>query len=227
MTTLEHQSRVDQVARFGGIVFVLLAVGGFFGAGDAGFDDGAKIAAYFADHRTRILICFHIAAIGMLAFVAWAWWLMRTIERLDSTRDGLGLAVFIAGAMTVAVEFGVIALAMTLAVISNQPVDPQIARAFANAYQTLSCVDYFPLALFFLAFGIAALRTGIVRPWLSWSAIALVPLVLIAAAPALGLDAPVGLLTFLWVVAANIAVLRSPRTRSGAERRDSAREAPA
>ncbi|HKW01776.1 MAG TPA: hypothetical protein VJN96_18245 [Vicinamibacterales bacterium] len=203
--------RLDHVARFGGIAFVVLAFGGFMGAGDAGFDDGVKIAAYVAEHRDRILIGTHLAAIGLLFFVLWSWWIMNAIDRINDQLDNLGLAILVAAAVTAAVEFGVIALYMTLALISNHPVDPQIARALANAYSVFSYVDYFPLAVFFLAFGIAALRTRIVGAWVGWTAIVFVPATLIAAAPGLGLDWPVGLPAFAWVCAANIALVRSKR----------------
>ena len=207
-------SWLDRVARFGGIAFVVLALGGFMGAGDAGFDDGVKIAAYVADHRVQILIGTHLAAIGLLFFVMWSWWIMNAIDRVEDQHHNLGLAILVAAAVTAAVEFGVIALYMTLALISNQPVDPQIARALANAYQVFSYVDYFPLAAFFLVVGIAVLRTRIVGAWVGWTAIAFVPLALIAAAPSLGLDWPVGLPAFAWVCAANIALVRSKRLSS-------------
>src|SRR5262249_4984524 len=135
-----RESRLDHVARFGGITFVVLGVAGFVTAGDAGLDDGAKIASYFADHRGRTPIGFHLAGIGLLAFVLWSWWIMKALQRTSDTRDNLGVGVFVAGAMTATVEFGVIALAMTLATISKQPVDPLLARALANAYQEFSYV---------------------------------------------------------------------------------------
>jgi hypothetical protein len=204
-----RESRLDHAARFGGITFVVLGVAGFVTAGDAGLDDGAKIARYFADHGGRILIGFHLAAIGLLAFVLWSWWIMKALQRTSDSRDNLGVGVFVAGAMTATVEFGVIALAMTLATISNQPVDPLLARALANAYQEFSYVDYFPLALFFLMLGIGVLQTRIVGRWVGWFAIALAPLCLIIAAPSLGLDLSLGLVTLVAIVVINVAFIRS------------------
>ena len=204
-----RESRLDHAARFGGITFVVLAVAGFVTVGDAGLDDGAKIARYFADHGGRILIGFHLAAIGLLAFVLWSWWIMKALQRTSDSRDNLGVGVFVAGAMTAAVEFGVIALAMTLATISNQPVDPLLARALANAYQEFSYVDYFPLALFFLMLGIGVLQTRIVGAWVGWFAIVLAPLCLITAAPSLGLDMSLGLFMLVAVVVINVAFIRS------------------
>ena len=205
------ESRLEQTARFGGIVFVVLAIVGFLVAGDAGLDDGGKIATYFTDHRVRILIGFYVASIGLLAFVLWCWWIMNALERAGDSRDGLGVAVFVAGAMTATVEFGVIALAMTLAVISTRPVDPSLARMLANAYQAFSYVDFFPLALFFLMLGVAVLRTRIVGAWVGWAVIVLVPVCLIVAFPTLGLDASLGVLTFAGIVVPNVALIRSKR----------------
>lgn len=203
------ESRLDHAARFGGITFVVLAAAGFVTAGDAGLDDGAKIARYFADHGGRILIGFHLAAIGLLAFVLWSWWIMKALQRASDSRDNVGVGVFVAGAMTAAVEFGVIALAMALATISNQPVDPLLARALANAYQEFSYVDYFPLALFFLMLGTGVLQTRIVGAWVGWFAIVLAPLCLITAAPSLGLDMSLGLFMLVAVVVMNVAFIRS------------------
>jgi hypothetical protein len=211
------EPRLEQMARFGGIVFVVLAIGGFLVAGDAGLDDGVKIASYFADHRGRILIGFHIAAIGLLAFVLWSWWIMDALWRVGGTRNSLGVAVFVAGAMTATVEFGVIALAMTLAVISTRPVDPSLARMLANAYQAFSYVDFFPLALFFLMLGIVVLRTRIVGAWVGWVSIVLVPVCLITAFPTLGLDLSLGLLTFVGIIVANVALIRSKVLTRGSD----------
>jgi hypothetical protein len=203
---------LDRVGRFGGIVFVVLGMLGFFGAGDVGFEDGAKIAAHFSEHRARILVGFHVAALGMMAFVLWAYWLMKAVDRKDERGDKLGVAIFAAAVMTAAVELGVIALASALAAISKEPVDPATARTLANAYQAFSCADYFPLAAFFWAFGTAARRTGLCAPWVAWAAFALVPLSLVAASPVLGLDMIVALPIFAWIAAANVAVvLRAER----------------
>src|SRR5215467_8221464 len=98
---------------------------------------------------------------------------------------------------------------MTLATISSQPVDPSLARALANAYQELSYVDYFPLALFFLMLGVGVLQTRIVGAWVGWFAIVLAPLCLIIAAPSLRLDLSLGLITLVAVVVINVAFIRS------------------
>ncbi len=212
-------SRLGQTARFAGFAFVVLTLGGFIGAGDAGYDDGSKIATYFTDHRDRILIANHVAAIGLLALVIWAWWIMTVLDRRDADSRHLGLAIFVSASILVAVEFGVIALSMTLALIADQPVDPSLARALANGSQDFSYVEYFPQALFLLAFGLAILQTRLTGAWLGWAALALVPISLIGAAPSLGLDAPVALLTSAWFLVASILIIRS---ENGAKRAESA-----
>ncbi|HNM78074.1 MAG TPA: hypothetical protein PKI89_06915 [Tepidiformaceae bacterium] len=204
-----YLSRLVEMARFGGIAFVVLTLGGFIAAGDAGYEDGSKIAAYFAGHRERILVANHVAAIGLLAFVAWAWWIMNAIERLQTDSRRLGLAIFVSASMLVAVEFGCIALTMTLALIANKPVDPSLARALVNGAQDFSYVEYFPQALLLFFFGAAILETRLTATWLGWLAFALVPLSLIGAVPGLGLDAPVALLTSAWFLAASILALRA------------------
>jgi len=196
------------------LAFVVLTLGGFLAAGDAGYGDGVKIATYFTDHRERILIANHVAAIGLLALVAWAWWVMTVIEERDPDSRNLGLAVVMSASLLVAVEFGCVALTMTLALIADQPVDPSLARALANGAQTFSYVEYFPQALLLLVFGYAILHTRLTTAWLGWAALTLVPISLIGAAPGLGLDTPVALLTFAWFLAASIFMTRS---EAGAE----------
>jgi hypothetical protein len=204
-----NRSRLDLVAQFGGIAFIVLTLGGFITADIPDLTDGTKIAAHVAAHRDQILIGNHVAAIGMLFFAIWAWWLMNAIENVEGKHDHLGLAVFIAGVASVAVELPVMALGMTLGLISDRAVDPEIAYALANGSQVFSYVDWFPFAIFFLTVAIAVKRTRIVGAWVAWTAFALVPMSLIAAAPTLGLDTPVALLAYAWVLAANIAFIRS------------------
>ena len=58
-------------------------------------------------------------------------------------------------------------------------------------------------------------RTRLGGPWLGWTAIAIAPMSLIAAAPKLGVDVPMALLTFAWVAIANVAMIRSDSSRRG------------
>lgn len=209
--------RLGQTARFAGFAFVALTLGGFIAAGDAGYDDGSKIAVYFTDHRDRILIANHVVGIGLLALVAWAWWIMTVIERRDADKRHLGLAIFVSASILAAVEFGCIALTMTLALIADQSIDPSLARALANGAQGFSYVEYFPQALLFLFFGCAILQSRLTSEWLGWAALVLVPISLVGAAPSLGLDTPVALLTFAWFLAASVLTLRSEAGTKRAE----------
>lgn len=201
-------SHLGKTARFAGFAFVALTLGGFIAAGDAGYDDGAKIALYFTEHRDRILIANHVAAIGLLALVVWAYWIMTVIEERNPESRNIGLAILMSATLLVAVEFGCIALTMTLALIADRPVDPSLARALANGAQVFSYVEYFPQALLLLVFGYAILHTRLTATSLGWAALALVPISLIGAAPSLGLDTPVALLTMAWFLAASILTIR-------------------
>jgi hypothetical protein len=204
-------SFLDRFARWGGIGFTVLSIAGFAGVGDLPFDDGVKLSTFFFEHRARLLLGLHLGAVGMIWFLAWSWSIMKAADVADQKRDEIGVAVLVCGAVTAAVELGVFALAMTLAFISQRPADPAIARALANSYQVFSCVDYFPLAAFLGAVGVAVLRRRIAAAWTGWMALGLVPLSLVAAAPALRLDMPVAILVFVWMVATNISLLRAKR----------------
>jgi hypothetical protein len=103
-----------------------------------------------------------------------------------------------------AVEFPVIALDTGLAFISDQRVDPGLARALYDLAQVFSYVDWFPTALLFAALALALRRTRLVAKWLVWTAAAIAVLGLVAAPPALGLDLPVSLISFLWIVVLSV-----------------------
>jgi len=87
-----------------------------------------------------------------------------------------------------------------LAFISDQRVDPGLARALNDVAQVFSYIDWFPVALLFAALALAVLRTRIIAAWLGWAAAAIAVLALIAAPPTLGLDVPASLISFLWIV---------------------------
>jgi hypothetical protein len=111
----------------------VLFVAGTLIEGDPGTKNGAKIADHFADHRTAILIGMYLAGLGLLAFFVWVWSLRTILSRAGE--EALAAAVLVAGALVIAVEFPVIALETGLAFISNERVDPGLARALHDLAQ--------------------------------------------------------------------------------------------
>ncbi len=191
--------RWEAHAPWAGTAFVALFLAGVLIAGDPGTKNGAKIANHFADHRTTILIGMYLAGLGLLAFFVWVW--SRRTILLRTGEEALATTVLVAGVLVIAVEFPVIALDTGLAFISDQRVDPGLARALHDLAQVFSYVDWFPTALLFAALALALRRTRLVASWLGWTAAGIAVLALVAAPPALGLDLPVSLVSFLWIVA--------------------------
>jgi len=194
--------RWEALAPWAGIMFVALFLAGFLIAGDPGTKNGAKIADHFADQRTMILVGMYLAGLALLAFFVWAWSLRSVLLR--SGEEALATTVLVAGVLVIAVEFPVIALETGLAFISDQRVDPGLARALYDLAQVCSYVDWFPTALLFATLALAVRRTRLVASWLGWAAAAIGLLALVAAPPALGLDLPVSLISFLWIVTLSV-----------------------
>jgi hypothetical protein len=95
-------------------------------------------------------------------------------------------------------------ITLGLAFISDQRVDPGLARALHDLAQVFSYIDWFPTALLFATLALAVWRTRFVASWLGWPAAAIALLALIAAPPSLGLDVPVSLLSFLWIAVVSV-----------------------
>lgn len=113
-----------------------LFLAGVLIAGDPGTKNGERIANHFADHRTTILIGVYLAGLGLLAFFVWVWSLRTILSR--SGEEFLATTVLAAGVLVIAVEFPVIALDTGLAFISDQRVDPGLARALHDLAQVSS-----------------------------------------------------------------------------------------
>lgn len=193
----------------GGILFVVLFLAGVGAAGETVGDDPAATAAYFASHRTQIMIGNHVAGLGLVVFLAWCWAVMTLVDRAGGREARLGAAIFVTGALTTAVEYPLIAINIGLAYVSTSAIDAGVAHTLANLAQVFSYVDYFPTAAFFAAIGVAILRTSVISRWFGWSAIVFAIVCLIVAAPSLKLDVPSAILTMLWIAAASIAFFRA------------------
>ena len=214
-TSAGTSRRWEAYAPWAGIVFVGLFLIGIVIAGDPGTKHGAKIADHFAAHRTTILVGMYLADLGLVAFFVWVWSLRTSLSHAGE--EALAVGVMAAGVLVVAVEFPVIALDTGLAYLSDQHVDPGLARALHDVAQVFSYVDWFPTALLFATLALAVRRTRLVASWLAWTAAAIAVLALIAAPPSLGLDVPVSLISFLWIVVVSITLgLAGSRSPTGA-----------
>lgn len=193
-----------------GVLFVILVTVGFGLVGLPGTDDADSVVRHFATHRERILIGGYLVCLGLVALIAWGWaW--RDI--LEGQPSHVGLAVLFATALTAGVEFPVPGFVMSLAYISDQAVDPQLARALAASAQVFSYVDYFPTLLLFVTLGWAILASKVIHQWFGASAFLLALVSLVIAYPPLNADLVGAGLDALWIIAASIALFLSAAAR--------------
>ncbi len=195
-----------------GVLFVLFVAVGFALVGLSGTDNSEKLVRDFADHRERILIGGYLVCLGLIVFVAWGWGWQRLLARTEHSH--LGIAILLATALTAAVEFPVPALFMSLAYISDQPVDPQVARAFAASAQVFSYVDYFPTVLLFASMGWAIVASRIINRWFGYAAFLVAVVSLVVAYPPLQADILGAFLDGIWIAATAVALFVSPAARS-------------
>ena len=195
-----------------GVLFVVLVTVGFGLIGLSGTDDGDKLVEDFANHRDRILAGGYLVSLGLIFLVSWAWAWRELL--VDTNHAHIGLAVLLAGILTAAVEFPVPALFMSLAYISDQAVDPQVARALAASAQVFSYVDYFPTVLFFASMGWAILASGIINRWFGLTAFPVALLSLVVAYPTLGADLVGAVVDAIWIAATAVALFVSTRGRT-------------
>lgn len=186
-----------------GAAFVIVGFVAFSLLGPPELDDSAKIVRDFSAHRDRVLCGGYIACLGLMALVLWGWsW--RTLLA-GTPHAAAGTAVLVGVLLSVAFEFPVPGFFMTLAFISNQPVDPGVARMLVNAAQMFSYLDYFPNVLMFLAIGWAILASGVMNRWWGFLAFPMAAISLVIAFPPLKADF-VGIITLLYMLALSIAM---------------------
>lgn len=169
-------------------------------------DDGAVIAAFYSDNRTRLLAAAWIAGLAIAGLLVWVWILRPVFAR---TSTDLWTAIFASAAALVGVELGTVATQQTLAYISAEPVESDVARAFYELSLTFSYTSAFASAVFtaFVAWAILQ-RTTLLPTWLGWWAALLTVLALPGSARGLGLDVLVGGATALWVLATSVVSFR-------------------
>jgi hypothetical protein len=168
--------------------------------------DGAVIAAFYSDNRTRLLATAWIAGLAIAGLLVWVW-ILRPV--FASTPTDLWTAIFASAAALVGVELGTVAASQTLAYVSTDPVAPDVARAFYELSLTFSYTSAFASAVFtaFVAWAILK-RTTLLPTWLGWWAALLTVLALPGSARGLELDVLVGGMTMLWVLTMSIVSFR-------------------
>lgn len=197
---------IGRLALLSPLVVIPIFFASFAIAGEPNTKDGAVIAAFYADNRTRLLATAWIAGFAIAGLLVWVW-ILRPV--FASTSADLWTAIFASAAALVGVELGTVAAQQTLAYISTDPVEGDVARAFYELSLTFSYTSAFASAVFtaFVAWAILK-RMSILPTWLGWWAALLTVLAIPGSNRGLGLDVLAALPTALWVVVVSIVAFR-------------------
>ncbi|GAB1692687.1 hypothetical protein [Krasilnikovia sp. M28-CT-15] len=208
--------------RLAGVSVLVAVVLGVAGAlCERPWPEPGSLPEFVADHRGLIIaqsVLFVLSAVVLLIF----------LTALREVLAGSGLPATIAfGAGLVGYGANILGQAPQLALtaLPGEALQPQAAALLdALGYATLTLANA-PIGLMFAAIGIAVLRTSVLPAWLGWLAV-----VTAAAATVLALSVvyprgvldPQGWLSYtlypasvLWLVAAGVALLRSPPHPTG------------
>lgn len=170
-----------------------------------------EIAAYLADADPgRVWVGEYLGLLGFvlfLPFAAYAWSALAGARDRGPLRGVAFAAAAIYVALTAA---GIAALAPAL----NRSADPASAAPFLDLRTTLLGLGFVFLAVWLVAAGAHALRTGGLPGWLAWSAVAIGALQ-IAATPLAAYDPGfTGVPTFasfLWIAVVSVILARRER----------------
>jgi len=158
---------IGRLALLSPLVVIPIFIASFAVAGaPSDTKDGVVIAAFYADHRTRLLATAWIAGFAIAGLLVWIWLLRPAFA---GTSTDLWIAIYASAAALVGVELGTVALQQTLAFISTEPVAGDVARALYELSLTFSYTSAFASAVFtaFVAWAILK-RMSILPRWLGW-----------------------------------------------------------
>jgi hypothetical protein len=162
-------SRYERLAPLSGFLVTALILAGFLLSGDTpGSDDSAaKIAQFYSDNDTKVLISSFLITVAGAALV-WFAASLRSHIRVREVGPGRISSIVLAAAVIIAVGLTLFAgiEAAEADVVGDVP---------PAALQALNALDnnmFFTLALgnllFFLAVTVAIFRFGILPRWLGW-----------------------------------------------------------
>jgi hypothetical protein len=207
-----------------GILFVVLVIVGFLviGTFPAVDDPAEEFAAFYVDDRGRIIAGALILAAALYFFIWFAAALAARIRDLGEPRPA---AAVVAGG----IGFVALALAATgmLAALAHttaeEVIDPALIKGLDALVSGVDILSVVPLAALVFAFGVAALRTGMVPSWFGLTSLAVSLIVLLSATTWArdGFWGPYGgyfmiaLIVFLaWVVVASALLIARPPAAS-------------
>jgi hypothetical protein len=175
------ERRWERYAALTGVVAVALwviAIAILEGAADPPDEDagGEAIAAYFEEDNGPILGGSFIFMLGSAVFI---WFLGSVRARLRSAEGGVGRiasVVFGSGLVVAAMSLGFAAPQAAGALTAENtdpPLDPGAAQVFDGLGDGFFVAAEAGVAVFFLAVGVAAMRTRALPAWLGWASLVL------------------------------------------------------
>jgi hypothetical protein len=180
---------VKKLAPLTGVLFfVLLLVSSILGGNSPSADwSGARVLAHYQAHRTSLRVSGELIVIAVVVGVVF-YGLLRAYLRRDQDSRPL-TAVAFGGVILFAVSGGLNAGVEWALTDAPTHLSPAAAQAL-NLVQTdvVYALELGGIAILFLAFGLAILRSGLLPKWLGWVAM---PLALVALIP------PIGFVSFI------------------------------
>ena len=226
---MNHSNDVysERIAGVAGIVSVVTSALGTFivGAPPAADATMQKIRAYYAHHRTELLVQMLLLAVGAIALIMFVGGLRSYLRRLETAGNlsgsmfGAGITVAILVLVGLFLEIGLIYRVAPAA-------DDVLLRAFFDALTTGAVFFAFPIALYVGAATVVAKQTGALPKVIVWIGVVTV-IGNLAAASQLFVDSgpwtPGGSATFIpflllviWEVAVAVTMIRRPSVALGA-----------
>jgi hypothetical protein len=174
------------------------------------------VVVWFGNHRSTALVAVYLPGFGVTSLLFFAGALRQRLRR-DDDADALA-TVGLAGGVGLVVKLLIAAGALAVLAF-RADTDPAVARALYDANALLVALAVFPASAFVAASSVAALTSGVLPRWLTWSGLGLTVLQLLGAAayqrsgPFMP-QADTGFLpaamaaSMLWIAATSIALLR-------------------
>ncbi|MFL5895027.1 MAG: hypothetical protein ACJ76Z_07925 [Thermoleophilaceae bacterium] len=132
-------------------------------------DPVAKIAGYFTDHRSAILVGDFLIAAGSAVFI-WFLGSLRSYLRAGEGGEGrLSAASFLGGGVVAAMLLGGAAMQAGLVLHANSLGDSAVIRAGFDTYNAVFTVGGAALAVAIAAASCSAARSGALPPSAFWS----------------------------------------------------------
>ena len=184
MSTIAAARPRADLARWGalgGIVYVVLFIVGtillYSGAPDSD-SSAAKIIAYYSDsgHRDRISLGWIVAGLGAFFFLWFLSALRRAVRRWEGEDGYLTALSTIGGAVYATLAFAALAVNMGIRTMSDDTyqhtVYPGLIHAADDAAYILHATGGAGASAMIIAASLAAMRAGVIRPWVGWLGIA-------------------------------------------------------